>query len=149
MRRFLVKMVTVMTMAGAMMSAAVMPMAGALAVGVTEVAVREDGALVAEVDHVDTNIIGGESGVDVGDGKTAIENILKLVANILIYGLGVAAVLGVVIAGIMYMTARDNEQQVAKAKMRLFEVVIGLIAWAVMFAVLNWLLPGGAPSLDL
>lgn len=149
MRRLLAKMMTVVMMAGAMMGSVVVPVAGALAVGATEVAVRGDDALVAEVDHVDTNIIGGDSGVDVGDGKTAIEKILKLIANILIYGLGVAAVLGVVIAGIMYMTARDNEQQVAKAKMRLFEVVIGLIAWAVMFAVLNWLLPGGTPSLDL
>lgn len=139
MRRLLAKMMTVVMMAGAMMGTAVLPVAGALAVGTTE---------VAEVTNVDTNIIGGGS-VDVSDGKTAIEDILKLVANILIYGLGVAAVLGVVIAGIMYMTARDNEQQVAKAKMRLFEVVIGLIAWAVMFAVLNWLLPGGTPSLDL
>lgn len=76
-------------------------------------------------------------------GDMSIEDILKLVLNILVYGLGAAAVLGVIIAGIMYMTARDNEAQVAKAKTRLFEVVIGLIAWAVMFAVLNWLVPGG------
>lgn len=76
-------------------------------------------------------------------GDMSIEDILKLVLNILVYGLGAAVVLGVIIAGIMYMTARDNEAQVAKAKTRLFEVVIGLIAWAVMFAVLNWLVPGG------
>ena len=69
--------------------------------------------------------------------------ILKLVLNIVVYGLGAAAVLGTVIAGIMYMTARDNESQVARAKTRLYEVVIGLVAWALMYAVLNWLLPGG------
>lgn len=72
-----------------------------------------------------------------------ISDILKLVLNIVVYGLGVAAVLGVIIAGILYMTARDNEAQVTKAKTRLFEVVIGLVAWAVMYAVLNWLIPGG------
>lgn len=72
-----------------------------------------------------------------------IENILKMILNILVYGLGAAATLGVIIAGIMYMTARDNEAQVAKAKTRLYEVVIGLVAWALMYAVLNWLLPGG------
>ena len=59
------------------------------------------------------------------------------------YGLGVAAVLGVIIAGVMYMTARDNEAQVTRAKTRLYEVVIGLIAWALMYAVLRWLIPGG------
>lgn len=72
-----------------------------------------------------------------------VSDILNLVLNIVVYGLGAAAVLGVIIAGIMYMTARDNEAQVAKAKTRLFEVVIGLVAWAVMYAVLNWLIPGG------
>lgn len=91
---------------------------------------------------------GGGSGG--GDVETSIlpsgwgvEDILKLVLNIVVYGLGAAAVLGVVIAGIMYMTARDNEAQVTKAKTRLYEVVIGLVAWALMYAVLNWLLPGG------
>lgn len=72
-----------------------------------------------------------------------IMDILKLVLDVLVYGLGVAAVLGVIIAAIMYLTARDNEAQVTKAKTRLYEVVIGLVAWAVMWAVLNWLVPGG------
>lgn len=72
-----------------------------------------------------------------------IGGILMLVLDILVYGLGVAAIIGVVIAGILYMTARDNEAQVTKAKTRLYEIVIGLVAWALMFTVLNWLIPGG------
>lgn len=72
-----------------------------------------------------------------------IDKILKLILNILVYGLGAAAVLGVIIAGIQYMTARDDVAQVAKAKKRLIEIVIGLVAWALMFTVLNWLIPGG------
>jgi len=76
-----------------------------------------------------------------------IKDILGLALNILVYGLGVAATLGVIIAGIMYMTARDSEQQVAQAKKRLYEIVIGLVAWALMYAVLNWLIPGGLSGL--
>lgn len=72
-----------------------------------------------------------------------IDKILKLILNILVYGLGAAAVLGVIIAGIQYMTARDDVAQVARAKKRLIEIVIGLVAWALMFTVLNWLIPGG------
>lgn len=83
---------------------------------------------------VETSILPGYWGID---------DILNLVLNIIVYGLGVAAVLGVIIAGVMYMTARDNEAQVARAKTRLYEVVIGLIAWALMYAVLRWLIPGG------
>ena len=36
-----------------------------------------------------------------------------------------AATIGVVVAGIQYLTARDNEQQVVAAKRRLFNVVPG------------------------
>lgn len=71
-----------------------------------------------------------------------IGGLLALIAKILFYGLGVAATLGVIIAGIMYLTARDNEQQVTRAKQRLFDVVIGLVAWALMWTILHWLIPG-------
>ncbi len=72
-----------------------------------------------------------------------IAGLLLLILKILVYGLGAAATVGVVIAGIQYMTARDNESQVAAAKQRLLNIVIGLVAWAVMWTVMNWLIPGG------
>lgn len=103
----------------------------------------------AEVIAVKTNIFGevdtgdGSGGTDVEAAKEAIMHILKIIVSVLIYGLGVVAVAGVVVCGVLYMTARDNEAQVAMAKRRLLDVVIGLIAWALMFALLNWLLPGG------
>lgn len=83
--------------------------------------------------NVETSILPGDWG---------IEEILKFILQVIVYGLGVAAVLGTIIAGVLYLTARDNESQVTKAKTRLYEVVIGLIAWALMYAVLNWLIPG-------
>lgn len=69
--------------------------------------------------------------------------LLMLVLNVLVYGLGVAAVLGTIIAGVLYMTARDSEQQVMVAKRRLYEIIVGLVAWALMYGLLNWLIPGG------
>lgn len=88
-------------------------------------------------------IVAAEVDTSILPGDMDINGILKLVLNILVYGLGAAAVLGVIIAGIQYMTARDDVAQVAKAKKRLIEIVIGLVAWALMFTVLNWLIPGG------
>ena len=76
-------------------------------------------------------------------GNADIQWILKLILNLLIYGIGAAAVIGVVIAGIQYMTARDSAQQVAKAKAKLIEIIIGLVIWALMYLLLNWLIPGG------
>lgn len=80
------------------------------------------------------------------DKDLGIEGLLGLVVKILSYGLGAAAVIGVVVAGIMYLMARDNESQVAAAKQRLLNTVIGLIAWVVMFSVVSWLIPGGVPD---
>lgn len=97
------------------------------------------GEILAE--NVETNIIGGGS-VDTTNGA-GIYTILKLILQILVYGLGVAATLGVVIAGVMYIMAKDSPDKVATAKKRLYEVAIGLVAWAAMWAVLNWLIPGG------
>jgi len=90
-------------------------------------------------DCVNTNILKGDG---IGTDEGGIKWLLKLVVNILLYGLGAAATLGVVIAGIMYITARDNPQQVTKAKTRLIEIAIGLLAWAMLFAVLQFLIPG-------
>ncbi len=87
-----------------------------------------------EVKKIETNILPAD---------TDIEGLLRIVVSVLVYGLGAAAILGIVVAGLQYLTARDNEAQVAAAKKRLFNVVIGLVAWAVMFFILDWLIPGG------
>ena len=77
------------------------------------------------------------------DGK-AMFTILGIVLNVLTVGVGVLGVLGIVISGVQYLTARDNEAQMAKARKRILEVVIGLVVYAVMYLVLsNLLIPGG------
>lgn len=73
-----------------------------------------------------------------GEGIKCI--ILKVV-NILTILVGIVGVIGIVVVGIQYLTAGGNEEQTRKAKRRLFEIVIGLIAFVLMSALLNWLLP--------
>ena len=79
---------------------------------------------------------------DTGDGS-AIFDVLGIALTIVTYGVGAAAVVGVVITGYQYMTARDNAGQVVKAKNRLLQVVIGLAIWILFWGVLQFLLPGG------
>lgn len=88
---------------------------------------------------VETNLLGTVPTDSDGEG---IKKLLVLILKVLLYGIGAAAIIGVVIAGIIYLTARDNEAQVTKAKTRLVEIVIGLVAWALLFTVLQWLIPG-------
>ena len=72
--------------------------------------------------------------------------LLKLVAffiKVLSAGIIVLATIGVIVCGVMILTARDNASQAAKAKKRLLDIVIGLIAYALMFTVINFIIPGG------
>jgi hypothetical protein len=68
---------------------------------------------------------------------------LKLLINIFMGVIGVAAVLMITVGGIQYITARDNAQAVASAKQRIINVVIGLVAFMFLYAFLQWLIPGG------
>lgn len=89
---------------------------------------------------VDTAIVDCTAGSGEGEGIFAI---LGLGLNIVTYGVGAAAVIGVIIAGYQYMSARDNAGQVAAAKNRLLQVIIGLAIWVLFWGVLQFLLPGG------
>lgn len=94
--------------------------------------------MACATDEIETNLFGC---VPTDEDGSGIKQLLSLIVTVLLYGIGAAAVVGVVWAGILYLTARDNEAQAAKAKTRLVEVAIGLIAWAMLFTVLQWLIP--------
>lgn len=89
---------------------------------------------------VETNIINCDE--DDGAGGP-IFAILNIILNILTFGIGTGATIGFVISGYQYLTARDNEGQVVKAKMRMLNIVLGLALYAAIWTVLQWLLPGG------
>lgn len=93
--------------------------------------------------QVYTSILGGEGCQDVGEQGEGIFKILNIVLTVLTYGVGIAGTLGIVISGVQYLTARDNEAQLVKAKSRLINIVIGLAAYAVMWGFLQWIIPGG------
>ncbi len=113
-------------------------MAVGVLVPVASVVVSEPVMAACAGDEVDTNLFGC---VPVDEQGSGIKRLLSLIVTVLLYGIGAAAVVGVVWAGILYLTARDNEAQAAKAKTRLIEVAIGLVAWAMLFTLLQWLIP--------
>lgn len=75
--------------------------------------------------------------------KGGILLILKWVLTIMTGLVGVAAVGGVIWAGVLYTSAGEKADQVKKAKEVIINVVIGLVAYGVMFIALNWIIPGG------
>ncbi|MDO5451475.1 MAG: pilin [Candidatus Saccharibacteria bacterium] len=78
------------------------------------------------------------------DGKgCGIFMILNNVVEVLTYGVGILGVLGITIVGIQYLTAAGDEEKTRKAKRRLLEIIIGIIAYALLWFFLSWLTPGG------
>jgi hypothetical protein len=75
--------------------------------------------------------------------NNGIWQLLLLVINILTAGVGVLAVGGIVYGAILYTTAEDKADQVKKATDIITNVIIGLVLFALMWAGLNFLVPGG------
>lgn len=75
--------------------------------------------------------------------KSSVFQIVIWVVRILIGAVGIAAVGALIYAGIMYSSASGDSGQVTKAKALITNTVIGLVVYAGMFVILNWLIPGG------
>ena len=78
-----------------------------------------------------------------GTKTSQIMNLLNIGINILTGFVAVGAVIMLIIAGIQYTASNGNPKAVADAKQRMYNVFIGLVAFAFMWAFLMWLIPGG------
>ena len=74
---------------------------------------------------------------------TGLWGVLLMAINLLTAGVGILAVAGIVYASIMYASAGGNADQTKKAMGIIANVVVGVLAFALMFTVLNFLIPGG------
>ena len=100
----------------------------------------------SSADYVETTFFGNLK--DDGNG-CSVYTVINSIIDIMSMGIGILGVIGIIVAGIQYLTARGNETQVQKSKRRIGEIVIGLVAFAVLFALTQWLLPGGRLNNDI
>lgn len=107
--------------------------AGAIAVSPSVFAACADGS-------VETNFFGCVEDNEEGCGVWLTIN---LIITIFTFGVAIAATVGLVLTAIMYISARDNADQLSKAKKRILEIIIGLAIYAAMWSVASWLIPGG------
>ena len=75
--------------------------------------------------------------------NTGLWGILLIAVNILTAGVGVLALAGIVYGAVLYTSAGGNPEQVKKARTIFTNVVIGVVAFAGMFTLLNFIVPGG------
>ena len=117
--------------------------ASALVMGIGGILVGPVVSAATSCGGVSTSIIS----CDQKGGKTlettGVWGLLLLVINILTAGVGVLAVAGIVYGSILYTSAGDSSEKVSKAREVIRNVVIGILAYALMYAVLNFIIPGG------
>ena len=78
------------------------------------------------------------------DGEGTIKNIIKFVVDTMTIGISILGTVGIIWSGYLIMTARDNAEQVKKAKNRIIEIVIGLTLWVLLALLITLLLPTGS-----
>lgn len=97
-----------------------------------------------ECGGVETSIVScTTSGDPEAVSGTAIWSLLIIIINILTVGVGVAAVGGLIYASVLYASASSNAEQIKRAKEIMLNVAIGLIMYVIMYAFLNFIVPGG------
>ncbi len=74
---------------------------------------------------------------------TGVWGLLIITINIMTAGVGVLALAGLIYGSVLYVSAGGSPEQVKKARMVFTNVVIGVIAFGGMFALLNFIVPGG------
>lgn len=75
------------------------------------------------------------------DDDTVLLSLLKDILGVFEVGVGVMGTIGIIICGVMVLTAGDNEEQLRKAKKRLVDVVIGVIMIFMLAGIAYLLLP--------
>jgi hypothetical protein len=69
--------------------------------------------------------------------------LLELVLNILTAGVGILAVGGIAYGAALYASSSDKPEQAKQGMTYIKNVVIGLVAYGLMYVLLNFLIPGG------
>lgn len=107
--------------------------------------VVDPGNSVAPVNDGDCTSILDSSWCNSEDG---IAKIVSLIITILTGAVVVAGTIGIILCGFMWMTARDNEAQVAQAKKRMLDIVIGIIAWVLLALIANLFIPKSSDKIE-
>lgn len=114
-------------------------MMGMLVFGLASIVLSFSQSVFADCGGVQTSIINCNE----TDAKSGIFAILGMVLNILTFGVGIAATAGFIFCGYQYMTSKNEPAVIAKIKTRILNIMIGLLAYAMFWAIIALLLPGG------
>ena len=72
-----------------------------------------------------------------------ILGLLLQVINFLAVGVGIAVVGGIIWGGMLYASSNGDASKVQQGKMAIVNALIGLFLFIFMYAIINYLVPGG------
>lgn len=85
-----------------------------------------------------------KAGVDPTDpNHCGILDLLQTAINVLSALVGITVVIMIIVGGIQYSSAEDNPQKIAAARSKIVNALIALFVFIFMFALLQYLIPGG------
>ena len=108
-------------------------LAALLVVGVAAVVVPVASVAAADLDPCTLN-----PGMCAGK-ETDVNNIFKTIVNVLLFVVGIIAVIMIIISGIRYTASAGNANSVAGAKNTLLYSVIGLVVAIFAYAIINFI----------
>ena len=114
------------------------PVAG-LGASVDEITCPSGGKIEREADRA----FGGCTEGDATSGCSVIDKYLNPLINLLAGAVGLIVIAMIIFGGIQYSMAGGDSGKVSAAKARISNALFGLIAFLFLYAVLQWLVPGG------
>lgn len=72
-----------------------------------------------------------------------VKKFINPVIKFLSAGVGLIVIIMIIVGGIQYSAAGGDAQKVVAARRRVSNALLALIVYIFMFAILNWLIPGG------
>ena len=75
-----------------------------------------------------------------GTGSESLTSIVGTVINTMLFIVGILSVIMIIYAGIRFITANGNAQQVSTAKNILIYSIVGLVISIIAYAVVNWVI---------
>lgn len=81
----------------------------------------------------------GVSAVGGDDNTITLPEFLRSVINIMLYLIGVIAVIMIIIGGIKYVTSNGDSASISSAKNTILYAVIGVVVAILAFAIVNWI----------
>jgi hypothetical protein len=109
----------------------------------TQPVLADDNAAPDGCGGAPTAVIKCSNGAGTGTTDNGVWSLLLMVLNILTAGIGIVAVGGIAYGAALYASSGDKPEQAKQGMTYIRNVVIGLVAYGLMFAILNFIIPGG------